>query len=136
VPVIRPFAAWLLILALAMLNGVFREAVLLPALGKPIALILSGLLLSLAILAVAVALARWLALDEPRRCFSVGLLWLCLTLVFEFGFGGMVQGRSWAEMLEAYTFKDGNLWPLVILATMFAPLVAARVRPPGRGEGR
>ena len=42
----------------------------------------------------------------------VGFLWVVLTLVFEFGLG-IVQGRSWAEMLMPYTFKDGNIWPLV-----------------------
>lgn len=36
----------------------------------------------------------------------------------------MVQGQSWTEMLQAYTFKDGNIWPLVLVATFVAPLVA------------
>jgi hypothetical protein len=57
-----------------------------------------------------------------------GLIWLCLTLSFEFGFGLFVQERSWAEMLEAYTFKDGNIWPLVLVVTFLAPLLAARIR--------
>ncbi len=126
--VLKSAVAWLAILVLAMLNGLLREAVLLPNLSKPAAFALSGILLSSFILIVAVALARWLRLSSPRRCMSVGLLWLCLTLVFEFGFGGIVQGRSWAEMLEAYTFKDGNIWPLVLVVTLFAPLIAARVR--------
>lgn len=127
---LRSVASWLLILVLAMLNGALREAVLLPNLSKPVAFVLSGLLLSLAILIVAVALARWLKLNTPSRCLSVGLLWLCLTLIFEFGFGGAVQGRTWGEMLEAYMFKDGNIWPLVLVVTLFAPLAAARVRAP------
>jgi hypothetical protein len=130
----RAVAAWLLILALAMLNGALREAVLLQNLSRPVASVLSGLLLSSVVLIVAVALARWLKLDAPSRCVSIGLLWLCLTLTFEFGFGAAVQGRSWAEMLEAYTFKDGNIWPLVLVVTFFAPLVAARIRSPESGK--
>ncbi|MEW6681630.1 MAG: hypothetical protein AB1451_01715 [Nitrospirota bacterium] len=126
---VRSAAAWLLIMVLAILNGIFREAVLLPGLGKPVAFLLSGFLLCLFILAVAVALARWLQLTSPSRCLTVGALWLGLTLIFEFGFG-MVQGQSWTEMLQAYTFKDGNIWPLVLVATFVAPLVAARVRMP------
>jgi membrane protease YdiL (CAAX protease family) len=125
--VLKSVAAWLVILVLAMLNGILREAVLLANLSKPVAFVLSGLLLSSFILAVAVALARWLDLNSRWRSLSVGLLWLCLTLIFEFGLGGVVQGRSWAEMLEAYTFKDGNIWPLVLAVTFFAPLVAAHV---------
>jgi hypothetical protein len=132
--VLRAVAAWLLILVLAMLNGALREAVLLPNLSRPVAFALSGLLLSSAILIVALALARWLKLSTPSRCASIGLLWLCLTLAFEFGFGAAVQGRSWAEMLEAYTFKDGNIWPLVLVVTFFAPLIAARIRAPESGK--
>lgn len=127
--VLKAVTAWFLILVLAMLNGIFREALLLPQMGKPAAFLLSGCLLSFFIIAVAVALARRLELTSTSRCMSVGCLWLFLTIVFEFGLGGMVQGKSWAEMLEAYTFKDGNIWPLVLVVTLFAPLLAARLRP-------
>lgn len=127
---LRPVAAWLLILVLAIVNGILREAVLLPGLSIPVAFVLSGLLLSSFILVVAVALARWLKLISLSRCLAVGALWLGLTIIFEFGFGGMVQGRSWTEMLEAYTFKDGNIWPLVLVVTFVAPLIATRVRGP------
>ncbi|MDP2759288.1 MAG: hypothetical protein Q8O64_02620 [Sideroxyarcus sp.] len=125
---LKSVVAWLLILVLAMLNGILREAMLLPNLSKPVAFFLSGLLLSFFIFIVAIALARWLEPGTPSRCIHVGLLWLSLTLIFEFGFGGMMQGKSWAEMLEAYTFKDGNIWPIVLMVTLFAPLVAARIR--------
>lgn len=125
---IRAVAAWLLILVLAILNGAFREGVLLRSLSRPVAFVLSGVLLSSCVLVVAVALARWLELRGASRCVAVGTFWLCLTLVFEFGFGGIVQGRSLAEMLEAYTFKDGNIWPLVLVVVFVSPLVAARVR--------
>ena len=36
--VVKAFGIWLLILVCAVLNGVLREAVLLPAFGKPAAL--------------------------------------------------------------------------------------------------
>lgn len=128
--VLRSVAVWLVILALAMLNGFLREAVLVTVLSKPVAFLLSGLLLSSLVLIVAIVLAPWLQLSSTLRCVSVGLLWLSLTLIFEFGFGGVVQGRALAEMLGAYTFKDGNIWPLVLVVTLFAPLIAARVRAP------
>ncbi len=127
--VLKSILAWFFILVLAMLNGIFREAVLLPAVDKPIAFLLSGLLLSSFVLLVAVALARRLAFDSPARCFSAGFLWFVLTLLFEFGFGWM-QGQSWGKMLENYTFKDGNIWPVVLLVILLAPSIAARLRPP------
>ena len=124
----KPVAAWLLILLLAVLNGGLRESVLVPALGLPAAYMLSGILLSACVLTVAIALAGWMKLGDARRSLAVGLLWFLLTVAFEFGFGRLVQDRSWSQMLDAYTFRDGNIWPLVLLVTFLAPLVAAVVR--------
>lgn len=125
--VLASLSAWILILVLAILNGIFREAVLLPNLGRPASFLISGILLSCLIVIVAVLLARRLHLISTLRCLFTGLLWLSLTLIFEFGFGGLMQGKTWAEMMEAYTFRDGNLWPMVLLTTLFAPLLAARM---------
>jgi len=125
---LRSVAVWLLLLVIAVLNGGFREAMLLPNLGQPAAFVLSAILLSLCIVIVAVVLAGWLRLSGLSQCLFVGFLWICLTLAFEFGFGRVVQGLSWAEMLEAYTFKDGNIWPLVLVVTFLSPLLAAHIR--------
>lgn len=129
---LKAAAIWLLILVCAVLNGGFREAVLLPALGKPVGLALSGLLLSACIVIVSFVFVPRLGRLGGSQCLSLGLFWLCLTLAFEFGFGRLVQNRTWPELFEAYTFKDGNIWPLVLVVTFFAPLLAVRLR----GEGR
>ncbi len=125
---LRSVAIWLLILVLAVVNGGFRETVLLPNIGRQGAFLLSGILLSLCIVIVAIIFVGWLRLRGLSQCLFAGLIWLCLTLFFEFGFGLFVQERSWAAMLEAYTFKDGNIWPLVLVVTFFAPLLATRIR--------
>jgi hypothetical protein len=126
--VVKAVAAWLLLCVLTALNGILREAVLMPNMSNAIAYALSALLLSSLIVATAVALAGWLRLTTRLHCLYVGLIWACLTLVFEFGLGGIVQQRSWSEMLEAYTFKDGNIWPIVLAVIFFAPLVGAHNR--------
>ncbi len=118
---------WLNILALAIANGLFREGVLLPAFGISAAFVLSGLLLSALIIGVAWVSLRWLRLHRPGHFWLVGFGWLALTLAFEFSFG-LAQGKSWPVMLEAYTFKDGNLWPVVPAVTACAPFIAAKIR--------
>ncbi|MCG8519188.1 MAG: hypothetical protein MI794_14460 [Pseudomonadales bacterium] len=125
--ILKGLAIWLGILVLAMANGVLRETVLRPWLGAPGALILSGVLLSALILAVAYASLPWLQLRQTWQRLAVGLGWLVLTLMFEFLFG-LWQGKSWAELLMPYTFKDGNLWPLVLAVTVLAPSIAARLK--------
>jgi len=127
---LKAIAVWLLILACAVLNGGLREAWLVPALGTPAALVLSGVLLSIVILAVSLLLVPRLGRLATGQCLYVGLLWLCLTLAFEFGFGRLVQHQSWQRLLEAYTFKDGNVWPVVLVVVFLAPLLAVR----GRGR--
>jgi len=119
-------AIWLLILLLAVLNGGFREAVLLPSMGKPLAFVLSGILLSACIVVVSFVLVPRMGRLSTAQSLNLGLLWVGLTLVFEFSFGRLIQGRPWHELLQAYTFKDGNIWPLVIVVTFFAPLLAVR----------
>ena len=125
---VRAFAVWLGILVLAIANGLLREAVLIPALGKPAGLLLSGALLSGAILVVAYFALPWFGRASVASYAAIGLGWLCLTLVFEFSFGHLIQGKSWSQLLEAYTFKDGNIWSLVLLVTVVAPYAAAKIR--------
>lgn len=118
---------WVGILFLAIANGMLREAVLMPRLGTPAALLLSGSLLAALIIAVAYLSLPWLQIRRPGQLWAVGLGWLALTLVFEFAFG-LWQGKSWSVLLEAYSFRDGNIWPVVLAVTVLAPYIAARLR--------
>ncbi len=63
----------------------------------------------------------------------VGAGWLALTLIFEFSFG-LRRGASMSEILGAYTFQEGNIWPLVLLITALAPWLAAKLRGNVRGQ--
>ena len=112
---------------MAMANGALRELVLVPLLGGRSGLVLSGVLLCLCVAVVAFVLVRVKQDVTVTQSLFVGILWLCLTLGFEFGFGGYVQHKPWSELLEAYTFEDGNLWPIVLLVTLVAPYLATLV---------
>lgn len=124
---LKALVIWASILVLAVANGALRESVLISGVGTPAALVLSGLLLSTLIIGVAYFSLPWLQISRPVQLWTVGLVWLALTLVFEFSFG-LWQGKSWPELLEAYTFKDGNIWPIVLATTALAPHIAARLR--------
>lgn len=123
----KALMAWALILVLAIANGGLREAVLIPNLGRTLGFFLSGLWLSCLIVLVAYLTASWVGARSVRAQALVGLGWLIATLVFEFSFG-LLQGMPFADILEAYTFKDGNIWPLVLAVTALAPWVAAKLR--------
>jgi hypothetical protein len=123
----KAFAIWAGILVLAVANGVLREAILIPKFGKTPGLALSGILLSVLILAVACVTLPWLDVHASSELLAIGLGWLLLTLVFEFSFG-LLRGKPMTEILQAYTFKDGNIWPVVLLVTALSPWIAARLR--------
>ena len=124
---LKGLAVWAVILMLAVLNGALREAVLIPKLGTPVGLVLSGVFLSALILVVAYLSLPWLGARRSVQLVGIGLGWLALTLIFEFSFG-LWQGKSWQVMLGAYTFKGGNIWPVVLVVTALAPYLAAKLR--------
>lgn len=125
--VAKALAVWAGILVLAMANGVLREAVLVPALGKTGGLISSGMILSCLILIVAYLSLPWFGPLDTAKLIAIGVGWLLLTLTFEFSFG-LFRGRALSEILEAYTFKDGNIWTMVLLVTTISPWLAARLK--------
>jgi len=120
----RAVLVWSALLPLAVANGLLREAVLIPALGAAPGLALSGILLAGLILVVAYLALPWLGTDRPAALAAIGAGWLALTLGFEFAFG-LLRGQPLPEMLAAYTFAGGNLWPVVLLVTGLAPGLAA-----------
>ncbi len=125
--IIKALAVWLLILLLAVTNGVLRESILLPALGLPSGMLVSGLVLCVLILTVSYLALPWLAVRKHKQQWALGLFWLFLTLGFEFSFAAL-QGQSLVEVLAAYTFTDGNLWPVVLVVTALAPRLMAKLR--------
>ena len=126
--IFRAVVLWLAILALAMANGTLREKWLVPSLGSVSALVLSGILLSACVFIVALLAAPWYGRLSSAQWLAVGALWLGMTLAFEFGFGRFAQHKAWAEILEAYTFKGGTLWPLVLAMILLSPWLAAKLR--------
>ena len=124
----KAIVIWFVILVLAIVNGTLREAVLIPALGNAPGLILSGALLSAVILAVAYISLPWFGPARAEIYIALGLSWLCLTVGFEFTFGHTIQGKPWSVLLDAYTFKGGNIWPVVLLVVATAPFIAAKAR--------
>lgn len=125
---LKALVLWVAILILAILNGTLREKALIPVMGTFGGMLASGIVLSVCIALVAFLAAPWYGLLASSQYWLIGLFWLLLTLFFEFSFGRLVQHKDWAQLLQAYTFKDGNLWPVVLAVTFLAPYLAARLR--------
>ena len=125
--ILRALAVWLLLLVLAVINGLFRERVLIPAIGEVAGRIASTLLLGTLILGATSVTIRWIAPATARAAIAIGIAWLLLTLAFEFGFG-RASGKSWDELLADYDVLRGRIWPLVLIITAAAPWLTGRWR--------
>ena len=124
---LKALVIWGGILVLAVANGMLREFLLVSWFGISAATLLSGLILSTAIVAATYFFLPWLKVHRPVALGIVGVTWLFLTVVFEFLFG-FWQGKSLTELLDAYCFEDGNIWPVVLAVTVFAPYIAGKLR--------
>lgn len=125
---IRASAIWFAILIVAILNGAFRQGILIPRLGDAVAHIWSTLMLSAAVIVVAWLAIRWIGPVRAADCWTIGLAWVLMTLAFEFVAGHYLFGKSWPELLADYKVHQGRIWPVVLLATLVAPVFTARWR--------
>ena len=139
------WTAWLLgwfgMLALAMLNGTLRAVVTQPLLGETAARALATLILLTALTGYMWWLHRRRPIPTGRQAWAIGLAWVAMTLTFEFGWGGLVEGLSWPTMLADYDLTAGRIWVLVPIWTAIAPALVRRVQAAGAersagGRGR
>lgn len=124
----RALIVWVVLLVCAVANGAFREGVLAPRLGAGPAHVASTLLLSAVVIVLAIITIRWIGPRSAGDALVIGLLWVALVLAFEFLAGHYVFGHSWDALLADYDVFRGRIWPLVLLATFLAPLLAYRLR--------
>ncbi|MGQ0622687.1 MAG: hypothetical protein ACT4QA_22750 [Panacagrimonas sp.] len=124
----KAVALWFVLVVLAIANGTLREKVLVPAMGASSALLISGITLSVAIFVVSWFALPWYGPLASSQYWLIGLLWLFMTMLFEFGFGHFIAHKSWVELLDAYNVSKGNLWALVLVATFVSPWLAARLK--------
>lgn len=121
----RALVVWAGIAVLAIANGAFREAVLLPRLGETAARAISTLLLAAAILVVAFMTISWISPRPQVDAWRIGALWLALTVTFELLAGHYLFRVPWHRILADYNILNGRIWILVLIVTLLAPVAAA-----------
>lgn len=119
---------WLLIVVMAIFNGLFREKILVSLIGTDLALPLSGLLLSILVFLVSFTLITFLDFSTASVLFVIGGFWVLLTLSFEFLFGHFVVGKSWQEIMQVFNILEGDFFLLVLIVTALSPWMAAKAR--------
>ncbi len=113
---------------LAIINGSIREGLYLERAGYIAAHQISTVILLFLISGyVWILTGRWCP-DSARVAWNIGVLWLVLTLCFEFGFGHFIAGRPWEHLLFEYNIAAGRIWILIPLWVLTAPPLMHRMR--------
>ncbi|QCC46358.1 hypothetical protein [Halobellus limi] len=118
-----PLGVWVAMAVLAVANGAFREVVVIPRIGEYAGHVLSTLLLVVAILLVSGAYFANTPIEYTRaELLLVGVGWTVLTVGFEF-LVGYVEGATVSETVAQYDVLAGQVWILVPLTLLVAPLL-------------
>jgi len=120
---LAPLGVWLVMAVVAVLNGGFRETLLIDRLGEYRAHVLSTALLVFAILLVAGLFFRWTATAYTQvELLLMGVLWTVLTVGFEF-LVGYLEDTPVSETLAQHDVLAGQVWIAVPVTLLLAPLL-------------
>jgi len=120
--------AWLGLLVIGFANGVIREVSYRRWVGE-----LAAHQISTVTAIVFFGLAVWLLerrwpLASTGQALAIGLIWVGLTVAFEFLFMHYVRGLPWSKLLHDYNILEGRVWAFVLLWLLLAPVVVHRIR--------
>lgn len=117
---------WIFIIVLlAILSVGFRDYVL-NDFGK-LVLPVSEIILSICIFAVAWILIPKIHDCEMRDYIIFGVIWFALTNLFDLCMF-IKDGKGVMELLRTYNFLSGNLWIVVVMTTLHAPIVTVKIK--------
>ena len=65
---------------------------------------------------------KW-KIESLKHAILLGIIWLSLTILFEFGFGHFIMGNSWEKLLYDYNLDEGRVWSLFLIWVLVAPII-------------
>jgi len=124
----RYVLAWFPMLALAVANGALRQLTF----GKRMSE-LRAHQLSTGIGSFILGGFIWFVIQSwppasSSQAVSIGLIWVALTVAFEFAMGRFLRHRPWQQLLQDYDLAAGRVWSLLLLWIGLAPYLFFRLR--------
>ncbi len=126
--IVKYIIAWLILPILGIINGSIREFGYKHLMGE-----LTAHQISTLTGIVFFGLYIWFLtgvwrIESAGQAVAIGLIWLGLTILFEFVFGHYVMKHPWSRLFQDYNILKGRLWVLVLVWTTIAPYVFFRIR--------
>jgi hypothetical protein len=74
------------------------------------------------------ALGRRWPLESSAQAFTIGAIWVVLTIAFEILFGHFVAKFTWRKLAMDYNLLKGRVWVLILLWLFVLPYAVYRFR--------
>jgi len=121
---VRAILAWLLFIPIVFMNAAVRELIYKPFTRELLAHQVSTVTGSVAFIVLAYYLLRHCIYNISNdKLLLIGLMWVVLTIMFEFGLGIFVTGASWSEMLYDYNIGQGRIWIFFLVIILITPFI-------------
>jgi len=124
----RAIIIWLILVVIAIINGITRNSAISPRLGEQTGHVISTIILCVLIFVLALVSIRWMAPRGESDALLIGLFWVVLTVAFEFLAGHYVFGNSWQKLFADYNIVRGRIWLLVLITSLISPMLAEKLR--------
>lgn len=120
--------AWIVLPFIGIANGAVRELGYRRLMGELAAHQVSSLTGVILFGLYTWGLSHLWKIQSSGQAVAIGLIWLALTVSFEFLFGHYVIGHPWDRLIQDYNLLSGRLWGLVLLSITIAPYVVHKLR--------
>lgn len=125
--ILRYILLWLPMIMLAFANATIRELILKKYFTDTTSHQLSTNTLIIFCFAYTWFVYPWLRIQETKQAFLIGIIWVVLTMAFEFSLG-LSTGKTWRSMLQDYNILAGHIWALFLIALFFLPLICHKLK--------
>jgi hypothetical protein len=126
--ILRALTVLLIIMFTESVHGTLRQLFLMPLVGDFTARRISFFIAVLLIFLITYFFIRWINAPTVKSLFGIGLMWMILMTLFEFGLGILVMNVTWERMLVDYDLRRGGLMIFGLVFMFFSPYLAAKMR--------
>ena len=124
---IKPFLFWLPMILIAFANATIREVLLIKHLSEIRAHQLSTITLIIFCSIYTWYVLPYLDVHNSKKAFLIGLIWVVLTVAFEFTLGRLTN-KSWEHLFQDYNLLSGRIWLLFIICLFLLPYLFFIIR--------
>ena len=119
---------WFVMMLSAILNGILREYIISENIGDYFGHVISVVILSFIIFILTFYFLKSISIPYKNiDLWLIGIMWLTMTVSFEFIFGYFIIGHSINFLLADYNILKGRLWIIILIITLISPILCGLI---------